>query len=116
MPSSLAATGGLVTLFCTSLSVVARAPVASPAPMQWKAVGVTVVAIWPGAGIVLGLMSGLLAAGNEGRQTVDLALGIALSAALLRLRALGLLQGLGLARHIGLWLARSVGRFRAASG
>ena len=76
----------------------------------------TVVAVWSLAGTVLGLMRRLLAARDEGRQAVNLALGLGIRlgrADLLRLW--GRLECLGIARDIGLWLARAVGRFRKAA-
>src|SRR5712692_2158562 len=80
--------------------------------MQWETVGVAVVAVLSVARILLRLRRWLLAAGDEGWQTVDLALGI--GAALRRavmLGRLGLLKCLRVARNIGLRLARAVRRF-----
>jgi hypothetical protein len=88
--------------------------VSSPSAMQWEAVGVAVVAIWSLAGILLGLMRRLLAAGDEGWQAVNLTLGPGIRlgrADLLRLRGRRLLKCLGVARDIGLWLACAVRRF-----
>src|SRR5712691_2799160 len=85
----------------------------SPPAMQGETVGVAVVAVLSVAGILLGLMHRLLAAGDEGWQTVDLALGV--GGALWRVGLLGwwrlrLLKGLRVARDIWLRLARAVRR------
>ena len=61
--------------------------VPSPSAMQWEAVGVAVVAVLSLAGILLGLLCRLLAAGDEGWQTIDFALGV--GAALRRAGLLG---------------------------
>ncbi len=86
----------------------------SPPAMQWETVGVAVVAVLSLARILLGLMRRLLAAGDEGRQTVDLALGVVAPlrrAGLLGLWRLGLRKCLRIARNIGLRLARAVRGF-----
>ena len=95
-----------------ALHIVARSAVPPPATMQGKPVGMTVVAVGSLARTALGLMRRLLAPCNEGWQAVNLAFvpGIRLGrTGLLRLR--GLLECLGIARDIGLGLARAVRRF-----
>jgi hypothetical protein len=88
--------------------------VPSPSAMQWETIGVAVMAVLSVARILLGLIHWLLAAGDEGWQTLDLALGVgaALRRAGLRgLWRLGLRKCLRVARNIGLRLARTVRRF-----
>ena len=88
----------------------ARATVPSPTAMQRETV-VTVVAIRPLAGIVLGWVPRLLPAGDERRQPIDVAIGRRVALRRARLVGLALLvlrEGLCVARDIGLRLAGAV--------
>jgi hypothetical protein len=82
---------------------------APAAPMQREAIGMAVMTVLAMAGIRIGLVHRLLAAGDERRQTLDLSrVGAALHSGLLG--RLGR-KRLGVARNVGLRLARAVGCF-----
>src|SRR5947207_15625295 len=80
---------------------------APAAPMQREAIGMAVMTVLAMAGIRVGLVHRLLAAGDERRQTLDLSrVGAALHSGLLGW--LGL-KRLRVARDVGLRFARPIG-------
>ena len=89
------------------MHLLARAAMAATTAMQRETVGLVVVAVLAG---LVRLLLRLLSAGDEGRQPVDVAVGggaALLRARQVRLVLLGLRKRLGVARDIGLRLARA---------
>src|SRR2546430_2909456 len=83
--------------------------------MEREPVGVPVVTVLPITGIILGLGHRLLTPGDEGRRAVDLALRIAALKCAGVLGLLRLLEGLRLAREVGVRVASAGGGFAPGS-